>query len=162
MGAKTRIPFFLDEEKQVRGIQRHSCNPRQHAGVKAQYVASVKLRGIIEGVRGECWCVESDPDATGRRSGPIGALTFGSLTDAFYTALEQDPSNPAIQHTLKRGLEARIINSKTPAAVLRFLVRFHNAFHHGAQTSYLELIAVVPEAAGMHVRIIVFVCLSMC
>ena len=147
MGDITRLPFFLDRDHTVRGIQRHAVNPRQHAGVKAQYVASVRMRGIIESVRGECWCVEAVPDSAGVRSGPKGALTFGSLTEAFYEALSQDPTNGALLATLTKGLAARVLNYRTPPAVLRYLVRFHNGFHGGAGTSFVELISAVPEAS---------------
>ena len=142
------MPWFLDSEQKVRGIERHPLNGRQHNGVKQQYVASVRLRGVIENVRGECWLTEASIDSSGRRSGPKLALTFGSLSEAFYSALQDDASNPALVATLSRGLEARLVSHRTPESVLKFLIRYHNGFHFGASTSFLELIGLIPEACN--------------
>ena len=110
---KTRVRFFLDENstddtavpfasRQV-GIVRHAFNQRRHAGVKQAYIKSCMARGIVEGVRGECWIGEPKPDALGVRKGPYQALTYGSLLESFYTALNMEPGNPLLIRTLQRG-----------------------------------------------------------
>ena len=150
MSDKVRIKLYLDDNSpdgknfglRDKAITRHVFNPRQHAGVKAEYIRSVKLRGVVEGVRGELWCTAPGPD--GRT---WGALTYGSLTEALYQALQDDPTNPQLLLTLAKGLEAKVLAAQTPPSVLKYLVKLHNRFHMGAQTSFVELVQLVPEAA---------------
>ena len=130
---------------------RHKTNPRQHEGVKKQYILSVKTRGIVEDVRGGLWAVEAERvERNGVLvTGPVQALTFGSLTEAFYQALVDEPSNQLLLTSLAKGLEARLISAKTPPSVLKCLVTFHNQFHAGAATSFVELVQMVPDAAWL-------------
>ena len=114
--------------------------------VKAAYIKSCQARGIVEGVHGECWVGEPVPDSYGQRCGPYQALPFGSLCEAFCTALSQDPANERLRPTLKRGLEARIVSHKMPEAVSKYLVTLHNRFRHGAGVSFVEFGQTVPDA----------------
>ena len=85
------------------------------------------------------WAVEAEKDK------PVMALSFGSLSEAFYEALIAEPDNPQLVSTLAKGLETKLLSVKTPMSVLRLLVNLHNKFHSGAATSYLELIQCVPN-----------------
>ena len=152
------MPFFLESEKdkpfaeRARNIVRHKTNPRQHEGVKKQYIQSVKMRGIVEDVRGGLWAVEAERvERNGHMTtGPAQAVTFGSLTESFYAALHEEPENPMLLQSLSKGLEARILSAKTLMSVLKYLVTFHNHFHAGAATSFVELVQMVPDVTKQH------------
>ena len=156
MSDKIRVKLYLDDNTvdgkpfstRARAIARHEFNPRQHAGVRAAYIRSVKIRGVVEGVRGELWATQPSPDADGSNR-VYGALTYGSLTEALYAALEEDPKNPQLLLTLNKGLEAKVLSWRTPPSVLKYLVKLHNRFHTGASTSFVELVQLIPEAAGL-------------
>ena len=160
VGEKTRVKFFADSndldsssfpfERRVPNIQRSPFNSRRQDGVRAEYVKSVKLRGIVENVRGEAWFQQRSADAMSTSDGKVAsylALSFASLTEAFYTALTQSPENQNLLLTLTRGLECRIIHARTPPAVCRYLVNLHNRFHMGSSTSFVELLTLVPEVS---------------
>ena len=106
-----------------------------HPGVKTAYLASVKARGIVEGARGELEPVVR----TALRSGPMRALTFGSLCEAFYAALADEPEYKNLRNTLETLLECRILHRSTPPSILKHLINLHNRFHAGAGTSFVEL-----------------------
>lgn len=125
----------------VQNLRRHmEFNPRQQAGVKAAYVRSIKARGICESVRGEAWAVQN-----AESGGPLLLLSCASLTEAFYMALREEPTNVNILCTLKAGLDVRVLSPRTPPNVCKYLVRLHNRFHGGAATNFLELMAAVPD-----------------
>ena len=158
VGEKTRIKWFVDDNsdkgdmnpfsQRKRNIVRHPYNSRQQQSVKSAYVASVKTRGVVEGVRGECWVVSPNPsDSIGGHTNPFMAISFGSLSEAFYTALNEDGDNPNLLASLRRGLEARVLHNRTPPEVLRFLIHIHNSFHSGSGTSFCELIGMVPQVS---------------
>ena len=155
VGEKTRVKFFLDQNstdhtnfpfhsRQV-GIVRHQHNQRMHSGIKKAYVKSCCARGIVEGVRGEAWLTEPKPDSFGHRTGPFQALTYGSLCEAFFSALCQEPENQNLHRTLGRGLEARVFSHKLPDSIAKYIVKMHNRFHGGASTNFIELMQVVPD-----------------
>ena len=112
--------------------------------MRAAYIRSVKKRGVVQGVRGELWATQPSPTAEGPRRA-YAALTFGSLTEALYIALEEEPENSLLTLTLTKGGEARIFSHRTPPSVLKYLVNLHNRFHQGASTSFVELVQLVPE-----------------
>lgn len=160
VGQKIRIAFFLDNtstdhEKypyanRQPGIVRHMHNQRKHAGVKRAYIKSCQARGIVDGVRGECWCGEPLADQFGHRgNGPFQALSYGSLCESFYAALQMDPTNTLLQRTLKRGLEVRVFSNRMPESIAKYLVRLHNRFHGGAGVSFVELMQTVPDVLVM-------------
>ena len=162
VGDKTRIRFFADTnhldgvqfpfDRRVRNIERSIYNGRQQDGVRAEYVKSTKLRGIVENVRGEPWMQQRGDLVNGGNDGKFAsyyALSFASLTEAFFTALAQEPQNQNLMLTLSRGLECRIIHAKTPPSVCRYLVNLHNRFHSGSSTSFVELLTLVPEVSRL-------------
>ena len=76
-------------------------------------------------------------------------LTFGTLTGAIYIADREDPENPQVVATIKAGLQnCTLFRRDTPEKELRWLKDFHNRWHGGSQTSFMELIeeVVVVEA----------------
>ena len=121
-------------------------NNRQQRSVKSAYVQSVKARGVCEGVRGEAWMLQPSPqNDVGQQQSPYLALSYGSLSEAYYQALMNDGSNPNLLISLKRGLEVRLLHHRTPPDVIRFLIHYHNGFHAGSGTSFCELIQMVPD-----------------
>ena len=163
VGDKARIKFFADTnevngeshhahpfDRRVRNIERSTYNGRQQDGVRAEYVKSTKMRGIVENVRGEAWMQQRSSDlvnGTDSKFASFFALSFASLTEAFYTALVDEPSNQNLLLTLSRGLECRILHAKTPPSICRYLVNLHNRFHCGSSTSFVELLTLVPEVS---------------
>ena len=106
----------------------------------------------MEDVRGGLWAVEAERvERNGHMTmGPVQAVTFASLTESFYAALREEPENPMLLQLLSKGLEARILSAKTPMSVLKYLVTFHNHFHAGAATSFVELVQMVPDVTKQH------------
>ena len=134
------IPF----SEKPKNLARHmEYNPRHQAGVKMQYVKSVKARGIVESVRGECWAIA--PAENDGRPAPYLLLSCASLVEAYYTAIAEEPNNENLIATAKKGMEARVLSIRTPASVCRYLTTLHNQFHHGASTNFLELIRIAPQ-----------------
>ena len=87
---KTRVRFFMEQPPtgplsipkgpRVKNIVRHRLNNRVQNGVRECYKQSVKLRGIVEGVRGEAWVCEPGIDPkSGEKAGPYEALSFASF-----------------------------------------------------------------------------------
>ena len=67
----------------------------------------------MEGVRGEPWVCEPGIDPkTGEKAGPYEALSFASLVESFYSALDEDGENPNLRLTLNKGLG--VPNSSQP------------------------------------------------
>ncbi|CAL1163170.1 unnamed protein product [Cladocopium goreaui] len=138
------IPF----SEKPKNLARHmEYNPRHQAGVKMQYVKSVKARGIVESVRGECWAIA--PAENDGRPAPYLLLSCASLVEAYYTAIAEEPNNENLIATAKKGMEARVLSIRTPASVCRYLTTLHNQFHHGASTNFLELIRIVDTALAV-------------
>ena len=67
------LPWYTG---QARTITRHVLNARRQETVLAAYTKSVQQKGVIRGVRGECW-VQAPNQETGEVS--YGALTFATL-----------------------------------------------------------------------------------
>ena len=113
------IPFYKADGRQC-NIVRHEKNSRRQETVLATYVASVKSKGIIKGVRGEAWML-----APASEDGAYQALTFGTLTEAFYRAMDQigddKHSYPDLCHTASAGLDAVVLDHRTPDSILEFL-----------------------------------------
>ena len=153
VGEKTRINFFADFndtsnssipfERIVRNIERHPHNQRSQKGVRAAYCKSVRMRGVVEGVRGEPWMQQKPPSE--QTSAKYWALSFASLTEAFYVSLVDDPCNELLLLSVRKGLECRILHHRTPALIGKYLVNLHNRFHQGSSTSFVELIQMVPH-----------------
>ena len=114
--------------------------------MKAAYVKSVKMRGVVEGVRGEPWLVQRVTGDLNGASPSYYALSFASLCEAFYHALEEDGTNENLLLSLSKGLECRVLHHRTPGMILKYLVNLHNRFHQGSSTSWVELIQIVPDA----------------
>ena len=67
------VPFFHSSGR--RSITRHKLNNRKQDTVLTNYLASVKQRGIVRGVRGDCWLMQ-DPESQGDQ---FYSLTWGTL-----------------------------------------------------------------------------------
>ena len=110
------MPFY--QANQQRNIVRHAKNSRRQDTVVNEYVRSVQQKGIIRGVRGEAWLL-----APSSELGAYEALTFGTLSDAFYIAMARDDHlmYPNLMHTAQYGLDALVLDHRTPDAILDFM-----------------------------------------
>ena len=154
---KQRVKWFADDnsadgiahpfQHRRRNIQRHPLNARHQSSVRQAYVASCKLRGVCEGVRGEAWIMQPVPSDVVEGHSPYLALSYASLSEAFYQACCEDAGNQCLQISVRKGLEARILSCKTPESVVRLLINLHNKFHFGSGTSWIELIQMVPTVS---------------
>ena len=143
--ASSSSPFATRKK----AIMRHELNNRYQSGVKAAYKASLRLRGIVEGVRGEAWVIQPEIGQDGQKSSGYQALSFASLTESFYAALVEDPTNESLLLTLSKGLEVRLLSNRMPKNIIRYLVNLHNRFHKGSGTSFVELIKMVPDVTWL-------------
>jgi hypothetical protein len=91
-------------------IVPHPDNMRAHKHVIAKYKKYAKIYGVIQGVRGQPWCVLSTDNRP-----PYKMLTWGSLSRAVYEALKEDPTNEALAHSIKKGL----VNVATLSTLIR-------------------------------------------
>jgi len=132
-----------------RAITRHELNNRYQSGVKQAYKASLRLHGIVEGVRGEAWMLQPEIGPDGEKVTGYQALSFASLSESFYAALSEDPCNESLLLTLSKGLECRVLSSRMPPAIIKYLVNLHNRFHTGSGTSFVELIKMVLDVTWL-------------
>ena len=117
----------------------HPINKRRHKAVDQKYKKSFLTSGVVEGVSGTPWLVMSEGEQL-----PYQAITWGSLSRAFYAAAEEEPNNEFIKASIQSGLRgASIFSSKTPTEVLQWLCDYHNAFHGGAGYSVAQLLMEV-------------------
>ena len=65
-------------------------------------------------------------------------------------SLDEDYENPNLRLTLSKGLECRVLHSRAPPAVLKYLVHLHNRFHQGSSTSFVDLLGVVPDVSCLN------------
>jgi hypothetical protein len=72
------IEFYIvmPDGSLVRAVVRHDLNDRKMVTVVEACARSIKNRGIVKGVRGDCWLVEPDPTTGGK---VYKALTWGHL-----------------------------------------------------------------------------------
>ena len=98
---------------------RHPMNNRRQDRVLQSYVRSVQTRGVIPGVRGQAWLL-----APSSSSGCFLCLTFGTLTEAFYNAMERDDrvNYPNLLATAAAGLDAIVFDYRTPECILNFML----------------------------------------
>lgn len=155
---KQRVKFYMDDNSlkgdsssnspfgsRKRNIIRHELNNRYQSGVKQAYKVSLRMRGIVEGARGEAWLLQPEVDLNGEKVSGYKALSFASLTESFYASLTEDSGNENLLMSLSKGLECRILSNRMPGAIIRYLVNLHNRFHKGSGTSFVELIKMVPD-----------------
>ena len=108
---KQVVQFFLwdksDPAVKVRNIERHPNNKRWQKSMHLKCKRSLEIRGIIQSVRSEAWLVYNK-----QRQPPMLAIGAGTITDAFYAALQDDPDeqNTMLQMSLTNGLEARVFH----------------------------------------------------
>ena len=107
---------------------------------------SVRLRGVVEGVRGEPWLQQKPPAEPGTSGAKYFALSFASLTESFFEALIEDPQNELLLLSVSKGLECRVLHYRTPPMIGKYLVNLHNRFHQGSSTSFVELMQLIPDA----------------
>lgn len=126
------------DDKHQRNIVKHELNDKVRASrtVNRRYVNRILKHGIVPGVRGEPWAVWGP-----NRTFPIRMITYGSLSNSFYTALEEvgEGKNAKVDATLQRGLTGvRMLHERTHACVLLKLKNYHNEFHGGQEFNLLE------------------------
>ena len=128
-------------------IIRHPLNNRQQKSVMSTYTSHRwnNLTAFAVCVRGEAWLLQPQPCDAGGQQAPYLALSYGSLSEAYYQALLDEPENQHLLVSLKSGLEVRLLHHRTPPDVVRFLILIQNGFHAGSGTSFCELVSLVPQ-----------------
>ena len=143
VGENITIPWFDQHGRP--NIQRHPLNMRKQDSVLERYVASILEKGIVTGVRSEAWMIFSP-----NRTFPALALSYGTLAEALYTAVERDPDNTFVVNAVRKGLpNVRMLNEQTPSNVLSFLKAYNNEFHGGSSWTIVEL---MEEALDLEVQ----------
>ncbi len=89
--------------------------------------------------------MQPSPSDSIQEKTPYLAISYGSLSEAFFQACCDAPDNDNLMVSVKKGLEARILSHRTPPAVVRLLINMHNRFHFGSGTSWVEIIQMVPD-----------------
>eukprot|EP00959_Pyramimonas_sp_CCMP1952_P365514 7655088-Pyramimonas_sp.AAC.1 len=137
------IPFF--NAAGVFQLTAHpTANPRKQDQTVEDYVESIEEHGYVPGVRGVPWA-QRNPEA----GGPYLMLSFDKLSQAIKIAYQRDigMTNVKVQTTVSRGLpNVDIFRPDTPLDVLEFLVQYHNAFHSGSKTSWMEILIITTKA----------------
>ena len=120
------------------------ANPRKQDQTIEDYVESIQEHGYVPGVRGAPWAQRN-----AEPGGQYFMLSFDKLSQAIRIAYERDTSfsNDKVQTTIARGLPGTdIYRPDTPLDVLLFLVQYHNAFHGGSKTSWMEILITTIRA----------------
>jgi len=117
--AVKNLTWFIGDGEQ-KSILRHPLNSRRQEQVLQVYKKSVQARGIIKGVRGEAWVRAPNPE---NNETAYLALTFGTLTEAFYAAWADADRDtyPNLKLTHRAGLDVIVYDHRAPDAVLEFL-----------------------------------------
>ena len=71
------MPFFGTNGQRL--VHRHKLNDRKQDQVLQTYVTSVKQRGIVKGVRGDCWLMIDTESAASKQNTQYFCLTWGTL-----------------------------------------------------------------------------------
>ena len=141
------IPWFFKDEagNEKQSIVVHPLNKRRHRGVDLFYMKSFLKKGVVKYVSGTPILV-----ASGDEKPPYLAITWGSRSRAFYSAVnhckKKDPSNAFINAALTTGLQDCVVLTwRTPKEVLQWLCDYHNAFHEGAGYPLVQLMTELLE-----------------
>jgi hypothetical protein len=138
-GSPQTIPWYTASGQQ--NIAPHPLNLRQQSQVINEYIMKMKQFGCIPGVRGEAWLVA--PSAPGE---PYLAISWGSLSRAFYAAHLEDPDNVLLQVSAKRGLTGAIVfESGLPDDCVEWLRDWHNQWHSGSGVSFCQTLQLCPK-----------------
>jgi hypothetical protein len=134
------LPFF--DDKGGRMFAPHSENVREQSFVVEEYTQSILTKGLCPGVGGEPWGLWAD-------SPPYPLLTWGTRIRALYRAVEREPDNEYVKLTLKNGLKnLTLLHPRVPRHAREWLRDFHNGFHAGSTTSFLQKLAWLPEVSA--------------
>ncbi|CAE7226659.1 unnamed protein product [Symbiodinium sp. CCMP2456] len=122
--AVKNLAWFIGDGEQ-KAIMRHPLNSRRQDQVLQVYKKSVQQRGIIKGVRGECWVRAPNPE---NNETVYLALTFGTLTEAFYAAWadadRESYANLKLTHRVEKAWAnhrlALGITARTPEYEVRY------------------------------------------
>ena len=131
------LRFFDDKGKRL--LWRSVHNKRNHKQVKEEYVQNILDNGVYQGVRGTPWVI-AGTDCL------FYHMSYATLAESVYEALERDPTNQNINITFRNGIPGAIVfTPRTPVDVLEYLKELHNNFHGGVATSFLEVYGKVDE-----------------
>ena len=135
---KHTIQYYDDDGREA--LHRHRINERHHDAVVEEYVEGILTSGVQPAVRGECWAVA-------RKDGYMNhydLISWGTLTISMYEAVRRTVKNGVIANEqVNTSVEAGIPgctlwNPDTPADVMLYLKEYHNKWHKGAGTSFME------------------------
>ena len=80
-----QLKFFADG--QMKCLERHPLNNRDHQAVRQKYVSKVLADGLLDGVRGQAWAVP----ASGGKNDRFALLSHATLTESIYAVAPQRP-----------------------------------------------------------------------
>jgi hypothetical protein len=131
VGQKIDVPFF-DTHGQ-RTIETHELNKRNQKAKEKRFCNGIIKRGLAQSARGDPIFVHSK-----QRALPHLAITFGSLSNAFYMAAAKSRCQNVL-HATQKGLEGvTMLHEDSPPSVIRWVVNFFNEFFDGAEASIID------------------------
>ncbi len=98
VGPKTDLMFF--DTDGTRTIDTHPGNKRNQKAKERRFCKGIICRGLSQAVRGDPIMIYN-----GDRKLPHLAITFGSLSNAFYAAVKLAPTCKNVIHAREQGLE---------------------------------------------------------
>ena len=138
-GADQMLPFYSSDGAEL--LVDHPLNCRHQTLVVKEYCESVLKNGNVPGVRGAPWAVLS----TGNTP-PYKLITYRTLSKAVYMAKKVAPENPLVIASIEAGLpNAVLFDCRIPEDVVIWLRDYHNGFHNGASTSFVEVLKAIPQ-----------------
>ena len=141
---RSTVHLFGGVDKDVRLIFRHRLNSRRVDQSMRRYKNGILSMGVLDEMRGSLVLIPQGVESlfVDQTYGVIGG---GTLFDAIYLAIEEEPSNPHCLDLLKNGVHNTIILDRhTTDDEIELVKQLHNDFHGGQGTTVAELYRQVP------------------
>ena len=139
------IKFYNNGRKNV---LPHPDNQRGHLQMIAQFVCTIRTHSLVSGVRGQCWVQSSAPEdmSIGDDFGPVYTITWGTLSAAVFEAEKRYGTEKNVIAAINKGTENCIVcHHNLPKDIVEFLRDFHNKWHSGAATTFVQHLMNIPE-----------------
>ena len=139
--ANITLKFFGGPKGDRKLLHRHPLNNREQAAVVESYVGGLLEHGVVQGVRGAAWAIQDEANPE-----QYFLLSWGTLSDAMYVAVQRDPHNKQLKSSLATGIPAcTVFHPRTPKDVVKHLITSHNDFHHGSANTFVQRYKQVEE-----------------
>ena len=124
----------------VRTMHRHRLNMRVCDAHEEDIADGIEQTGVMPLMRGAPVAVKTE---LSDRWDMAGA---GSMSSAFYIAKARSPENPCVLATEENGLEGCIVViMRIPDDALEWVCDESNAWHVGADTTFMQFYEMVPK-----------------